>query len=399
VRTEDHPLGYLDFEGEIPAGQYGAGTMDVWDRGGYELHKLRDDEVIVTLQGERVSGRYALFRTKDRNWMIHRIDPPADPGREPVPEGLRPMLACPGELPRDAGAFAYEIKWDGVRVIATIEAGHVRAESRNGNDVSGRYPELRAMARSLGALEVVVDGEIVAFGESGTPSFERLQRRMHLGSDSAVRRAMAEIPVTFAIFDLLWIDGRPLTSLAYAERRRLLEQLELAGPSWRVPAVHDDGAALFEATRRQGLEGVVAKRRDSTYEPGRRSHAWVKVKNRMRQELVVGGWTPGEGSRGRSLGALLVGYQRDGELVLAGSVGSGFTDAMLTDLSRRLAELERTDSPFSGRRPPKGSRFVEPRLVAEVEFAEWTRAGTLRAPVFKGLRDDVDAEQVVREGE
>ncbi len=397
VRTEDHPLEYLEFHGEIPEGQYGAGTMEVWDSGTYVEEKFRDDEVIVILQGERANGRYVLFHTRGKDWMIHRMDPPADPSREPMPEGLMPMMACPGTLPTGEG-WSYELKWDGVRVIAYCEGGHLRMESRNGTDVTPRYPEVRGLGRALGALDVVLDGVIVAFGEDGRPSFGRLQHRMHLASDSAVRRARKEIPATFAIFDLLWMDGHSLLSLPYSDRRRLLEQLDLNGPSWRTPARHEDGAALFEATAAQGLEGLVAKRSDSTYEPGKRTRAWVKVKHRQSQELVVGGWSPGEGGRSKSLGALLVGHYEDGELVYAGKVGSGFNEASLRDLTGRLAELGQPDSPFSPRKKtPKGTRFVRPELVAEVEFAEWTQAGTLRAPVFKGLREDVDPAQVVRE--
>ena len=396
VHTEDHPLDYAGFEGVIPEGQYGAGTMEVWDRGTFDEEKFRKDEVIVVLHGERVQGRYVLFQTKGKNWMIHRMDPPSDPAREQMPEGLRPMSAVTGPLPT-GDRFSYEIKWDGVRVLAYCEHGHLRLESRNGNDVSPRYPELRAFGRSMGSLDVVLDGEVVAFGESGVPSFELLQQRMHLGSEAAVRRAMKEMPVTFAIFDMLWLDGHSLMGLPYSDRRRLLEQLDLNGKSWRTPAAHDDGEVLLAATLQQGLEGVVAKRRDSTYDAGRRSQAWVKVKNRTSQELVVGGFTSGEGGRSTTLGALLVGHYERGKLRFAGKVGSGFSDAVLTDLLKRLTELEQDESPFEGRATPKGARFVAPELVAQVEFTEWTRSGTLRAPVFKGLRDDIDPDQVVRE--
>ncbi|MEA2346570.1 MAG: bifunctional non-ous end joining protein LigD [Thermoleophilaceae bacterium] len=396
VHTEDHPLDYAGFEGVIPEGQYGAGTMEVWDRGTFDEEKFRKDEVIVVLHGERVQGRYVLFQTKGKNWMIHRMDPPSDPGREQMPEGLRPMTAVTGPLP--AGEkFSFEIKWDGVRVLAYCEHGHLRLESRNGNDVSARYPELRPFGRSMGSLDVVLDGEVVAFGPDGVPSFELLQQRMHLGSEAAVRRAMKEMPVTFAIFDMLWLDGHSLMGLPYSDRRRLLEQLDLNGKSWRTPAAHDDGEVLLAATLEQGLEGVVAKRRDSTYEPGRRSQAWVKVKNRLSQEFVVGGWTQGEGGRASSLGALLVGVQGEGGLTFAGKVGSGFNEALLKDLTAQLKDLARPESPFSGRATPKGANFVEPELVAQVEFTEWTRSGTLRAPVFKGLRDDIDPADVVRE--
>jgi bifunctional non-homologous end joining protein LigD len=402
VHTEDHPLEYLEFEGDIPKGQYGAGTMRVWDRGTYEAEKFRDDEVILTFDGERVQGRYALFQTDGDNWMIHRMDPPADPGREPMPSDVRPMMATLSKLPRDESAWAFEIKWDGVRGIAYCDAGTLRLESRTLRDMTRQYPELRQLAIDLGSRQAIFDGEIVAFDDEGRPSFQRLQGRIHLASDSAIRRRVADTPVTYMIFDLLYLDGHALFDLPYTERRAQLEGLGLEGERWQVPSFHrGDGTALFAATAKQGLEGVVGKRLDSRYLPGKRTRAWLKVKNVTAQELVVGGWLPGEGRREGTLGALAVGYNEtvDGRprLRYAGRVGTGFTEDTLRDLAKRLAPLERKTSPFEGRQPPKQTHFVEPRLVAEVEFREWTQARTLRAPSFKGLRDDKDATEVTIE--
>jgi bifunctional non-homologous end joining protein LigD len=214
-----------------------------------------------------------------------------------------------------------------------------------------------------------------------------------------VRRKVKELPVTYVIFDLLWLDGHSTMSLTYEDRRRLLESLELEGPRWQTPAYRaGDGQALLEASKAQGIEGIVAKRLDCPYEPGRRASGWIKVKNVTSQEVVIGGWTPGEGGRGSSLGALCVGVHDDeGRLVYAGKVGTGFTESTLGLLKRELEPLRRDTSPFGGRQPPKGTEFVEPRLVASVEFRDWTQTGTLRAPSFKGLRDDVDPAEVVRE--
>jgi bifunctional non-homologous end joining protein LigD len=395
VRTEDHPLEYLDFEGDIPAGEYGAGTMRVWDRGTYEPHKFRDDEVMVTFHGERLRGRHVLFRTRGKDWMIHRMDPPEDPDRVPMPERVEPMLARSGPLPRDDGRWAYEIKWDGVRVIAFVEGGRVRLQARSGRDVTARYPELRGLGRALGAREVVLDGEVVAFTPDGRPSFQRLQGRMHLTSESAVRRLAEREPVTYVAFDLLHDNGRDLMELTYLERRERLLALGLDGPAWRTPAHHvGDGAALLEASRAQGLEGILAKRTDCPYTPGRRSPAWVKVKNFRRADVVIGGWMPGEGNREGRIGALLVGLHEDGALRYAGRVGTGFDEAELVRLGRLLAPLARPDSPFEGRPPPRAARFVEPRLVCAVDYGEMTQTRTLRHPVYKGLRDDVEPADV-----
>jgi bifunctional non-homologous end joining protein LigD len=218
---------------------------------------------------------------------------------------------------------------------------------------------------------------------------------MHLTSESQIRRLARAEPVAYVIFDLLHLDGRSLMALPYAERRARLLDLRLEGPTWQTPAHHvGEGAALLEASRAQGLEGIVAKRLDCPYTPGRRSPAWVKVKNVRRTDVVIGGWLPGEGGRAGRLGALLVGYQEDGELRYAGRVGTGFDQAELARLGALLEPLARPTSPFSGRQPPKESRFVEPRLVATVDYGEWTQARTLRHPSYKGLRDDVDPSEV-----
>jgi bifunctional non-homologous end joining protein LigD len=392
VRTEDHPLEYLEFEGEIPKGEYGAGTMIVWDRGTYETHKFRDDEVIVTFHGERVTGKYALFRTgKDpKDWMIHRMDPPPA-GREPMPERVAPMLARLGSMPRDERNWGFEVKWDGVRAIAYVEPGRLRLESRNGNDITARYPEVAGLKEALGAQAAVLDGEIVAFDDDGRPSFERLQARMHVASEARVRRLASSSPVVYVLFDLLYLDGETLMAAPYEERRAKLEALGLSAAGWQTPAYHREGKVLFEATGAQGLEGVVAKRLDCPYEPGKRSSGWVKVKHVHIETFLIGGWLPGEGRRRDRIGALLVG-QRDekGALRYAGRVGTGFTEATLSDLRERLAPLERDESPFVGRQPPREAIFVEPRLSAEVEFREWTNSRTLRAPSFKGLRADLE---------
>jgi len=398
VHTEDHPLEYLEFRGEIPEGEYGAGTMEIWDSGSYEAEKFRDDEVIGVFHGERIRGRYALFRTRGDDWMIHRMDPPEDPDYEPMPEQIAPMKARSGALPPDDEAWGYEVKWDGIRAVMFVDHGHLTLQGRNFSDFTPRYPELRAFARGLGASRIILDGEVVALDEEGRPSFERLQSRMHLASDSAVRRRMRDIPVTYVIFDLLYLDGHSTLALPYSERRRVLRELELEGPNWRTPAHHEgEGAALLDATKQLGVEGIVAKKLDSAYEPGRRSACWLKIKNVCTQDVVIGGYAPGEGRRRGSLGALVVGYHDDGKLRYAGKVGTGFTEQTLGLLSRELTALERNDSPFDGRQPPKGTIFVEPRLVAHVEFREWTRSGTLRAPSFKGLRPDVDPAEVGRE--
>jgi bifunctional non-homologous end joining protein LigD len=313
------------------------------------------------------------------------------------------MLATAGRLPREEEGWAFEVKWDGVRAIAYLRPGRpLRIESRSLNDVSSRYPELRPLGRQLGTHETVLDGEIVAFDERGAPSFARLQQRMHLTSDSAIRRLAREAPVTYVIFDLLYLDGHLLTRLPYRERRTLLERLELHGPAWRTPAYREgDGAAFLAATAEHGLEGVLAKRLDSRYRPGERSGEWLKIKNVNRQELAIGGWLPGKGRRNGQIGALLMGYYEQEknasrELRYAGRVGTGFDERELKRLAAELDGRRRPDSPFArhGVQPPRNARFVEPDLVAEIEFSHWTRERILRHSVYKGMRSDKPAEEV-----
>jgi bifunctional non-homologous end joining protein LigD len=396
VHTEDHPLAYAWFSGEIPRGEYGAGTVTIWDRGTYDTVKWTDREVKVVLHGRRLSGGYTVFQTHDKDWMMHRE-------KQPLPGVLTPMLArSETELPPDDGRWALEMKWDGVRALAYCDGGRVRLVSRTGQDVTPTYPELRGLGSALERRQALLDGEVVAMGDSGWPDFEALQPRMHVHDADAARRLAAEYPVTYLAFDLLHLDGRPLLDVPYAERRALLEGLAIDGPYCQVPPsfTGEPGAGIQAVSRQHDLEGVVAKRLDSRYEPGKRTGSWRKVKNTRRQEAVIGGWRPGKGNRTGQIGSLLVGVQEPGGLAYAGHVGTGFTDRTLRLLTERLAPLRRDTSPFAAPLPADHARdavWAEPVLVAEVSFTGWTRAGRMRAPSYQGLRSDKDPADVIRE--
>ncbi|HEX6117287.1 MAG TPA: non-homologous end-joining DNA ligase [Solirubrobacterales bacterium] len=331
---------------------------------------------------------------------------------------VEPMLAKHVEKPPEGDEWAYEIKWDGVRAMAAVEGGELELHSRRAERMTRRYPELAAIGPATAGSDAMLDGEVVAFNEDGVPSFQLLQKRMGLTTESTIRQRVAEVPVTFIAFDLVQLDGRSLVDEPYERRRELLAGLGFDGPSWQAPAEHHgEGARLLQVARERGLEGIVAKRIGSPYCPGRRTDYWLKTRARRRQEFVIGGYNPGEGGRRGRIGSLLVGYWdstpeeadrlgREQKLVYAGGVGTGFTEAMLDRLTRLLTPLVREIAPFelgedpiakTRYRPGGPAVFCEPELVCEVEFTEWTFEGTLRQPAFKGLRDDKDPREVVRE--
>ena len=486
VQTEDHPLQYGMFEGSIPAGEYGAGDVTIWDSGTYDLEKWRDgSEVIATLHGQKHgSHRYALIHTGARGddatgankWLIHlmaddsgtaaaaaaapavktsgaaktakrgKIAQPgntsesaktSEPARPTEPavkpararrivgstrrtSAIQPMLATLGTVESLSAAidlatdheWVFEMKWDGIRAIATVRGGEVTLESRNGVDLTASYPELAELAHAVGAHagagdtgaapevggDVVLDGEIVALGRGGRPDFSKLQTRMNLTKSAEIAGARKSAPVQLLVFDLIVDGGRSLGREPWTARRQRLMALVTETASVKVPPVfgHDLGAAMT-ASRELGLEGVVAKRVDSTYLPGRRGTAWVKVKHHLSQSVVIGGWRVGRGARAGRVGSLLLGIPdaEGGGLRYVGRVGTGFSDAELDRMQRRLARSIRKSSPFHEGAIPDAANsiWVSPRLVGEVEFAEWTGEhpgeGRLRQPSWRGLRPDI----------
>jgi len=395
VHTEDHPLEYANFEGMIPKGEYGGGEVTIWDRGSYEALKWAPGEVKVVLHGRRLDGGWVLFQTKGNQWMIHRE-------RQPLPTALKPMLAGSGAAPPDRENWALEIKWDGVRALAFIERGKPRLMSRTGQDITMCYPELAGLGSATPHKQVLLDGEIVVFGDNGWPEFEALQPRIHARDADQAARLAAHSPVIYLAFDLLHLDGRPLLDKEYRERRVLLEELALNGSFWQTPPTFpgEDFDAVRQVCEQHHMEGILAKRLDSRYLPGQRSDWWRKIKNHHRQEVIVAGWKPGKGNREGQVGSLLIGVHGPDGLEYAGHVGTGFSVETLHMLGEKLTPLRRRTSPFDVAVPPEHARtavWVEPVLVIDVTFDLWTRAGRMRAPVYKGLRDDIDPETVFRE--
>ncbi len=428
VQTEDHPLEYAAFEGTIPKGEYGAGEMYIWDSGTYHAEKWRDGkEVICTVQGRDDGGlarsgspvrRYALIHTGGdesgkRNWLMHLMkdqgaadasaEAPASGAAETPPE-LMPMLASPGSA-GDVTAdedWAFEMKWDGVRAIATVTPDGVRLTSRNANDMTALYPELADLGDYVNGNNVVLDGEIVALNKSGRPDFGLLQNRFNLTKSSEIDAARRKAPVHFMIFDLLYLDGNSLLQLQYAQRREILEQAVDSPADGHIqvpPALDATIEEAVAASRELGLEGVVAKRTSGTYTAGRRSRGWVKIKDQLTQEVVVVGWRPGKGSRAHKVGSLLVAVPDGVDLKYVGRVGSGLTERDLAEIGSRLRKMSRKTAPLADVPAADASdaHWVRPALVGEVQFSERTGAGKLRHPVWRGWRPDKLPSDVVVE--
>jgi bifunctional non-homologous end joining protein LigD len=395
VHVEDHPLDYATFAGEIPKGNYGAGTVEIWDSGTYELiEEKTDGGLTVRLHGKRLDGTWTLVPAhldgNERNWLLLRK---RDDETARVPRrDYKPMLATmTAELP-SGGDWVYEVKWDGYRALGYVRGGEARLVSRNGNDLTVRFAGVaKALAKAARSPDCVVDGEVCALDANGRPSF------------SAMQQGKAGTQLVYEVFDVLEIDGVAVLDLPLTERRARLEALlDARQTSVQVSGLFDDGEALYEAALSRGLEGVMAKRPGSRYLEGKRTRDWLKLKTHGRQEFVICGWTKGQGRRSGSFGALVLGAYRGKELAWVGNCGTGFTERDIDELLAKLEPL-RNDTPAFREIPkmPKVRKgdvvWVTPKLVCEVEFAEWTHDGHLRAPSFQGLRDDKPARDVRRE--
>ncbi|HEY8172089.1 MAG TPA: non-homologous end-joining DNA ligase [Dehalococcoidia bacterium] len=471
AHVEDHPFDYGGFEGIIPKGNYGAGQVIVWDNGTYSpdekgelswgdkedgsrrmLAEIDAGKVSFTLRGKKLRGSWTLVRTQrdPKDWLLikHRDEyastrdvleedrsvisgltikdlqegrmpslagpqdgkPHVDAREAPFPDAktLRPMLPTLIEKPFSRAGWLFEPKFDGVRTLAFVRDGKVELRSRRGLSATKQYPEVVEALAAQGVKSAVFDGEIVAFGESGAPEFQEIQARINLSNEHEIARIVAEVPVYYYVFDLLYLDGYDLMRVPVVDRKAVLwRTLEQSEHLKYIEHVRDDGEQLHEAARSLGFEGVVAKRADSHYEPETRSKVWLKAKDVCEQEFVVGGYTEGEGSRSKTFGGLLVGYYDGDELRFSASVGSGLSDIALTRIYNQLQELRIDQPPFVNPPDTIGGRWaggkaarcywVRPELVAQVKFASWTREGNLRAPVFLGLRTDIDPRSVRRE--
>src|SRR4051794_31560131 len=395
VHVEDHPLDYATFHGEIPAGNYGAGTVEIWDNGTFELvEEKRDGGLTVHLHGSRLDGLWMLVPAHldgdPKNWLLIKKHDEVD---RVVRNDYQPMLATLTETLPHGDEWGFEVKWDGYRALGYVRNGVATLYSRRGNNLTERFPEVaKALEKAVRSPECVVDGEVCALDENGRPSFSAMQQ----GKKALV----------YAVFDVLEVDGVPVVDLPLEERRDRLDALVNAKTKGaqlvQISAMFDDGEALLDAAEQQGLEGVMAKKLGSRYCEGKRTRDWLKIKTHGRQEFVIVGYTRGEGRRARSFGSLVLAANEDGRLRWVGNVGTGFNENTIRELLAQLEPLRVDESPLET--VPKMPRvrkgdvvWVRPKLVAEVKFAEFTHDGHLRAPVYEGLRDDKPASEVVVE--
>jgi bifunctional non-homologous end joining protein LigD len=460
VQTEDHPMDYAAFEGIIPKGEYGGGPVIIWDQGTYSPDEdgklyfddpqnaekiiksgLKKGKISFTLRGNKLHGSWTLFKLKNtqKDWIllkhkdaaasttidiVEQEDRSVVSGRtiEELREGkaaaqpllaikdlpgaktakfpteYEPMLASLADEPFSREGWIYEPKVDGIRVIALLNGRKIKLLSRRGIDITGQYPALVSELSAYASRKIVLDGEIVALDDRGRPSFQELQQRSGLTRGADIKLADEKRPAYFYVFDMLYVDGKSLEKVMLADRKAALKQTIAATERIRIiDALAEDGFVAYQACIENGLEGVVAKRADSLYEPGRRSKNWLKIKGTLTSEFLICGYTEGTGARHHTFGSLIVGYyDKNGKLAYAGGVGTGFNDKLLRELQSRMEPLETDSCPFPKKPPGKKIQWIKPKLIAEIKFAEWTRDGILRSPVFLRLREDIKAKEVTR---
>ena len=391
VSVEDHPMKYLTFEGTIPKGEYGGGKIWIFAKGKYEITKQKkDDSFYFRLHSRELNAEYRLIHTKNKEWLLERVDTPqVDWLFDPID----PMLAHSQKEPPDSGDYLYEVKWDGIRAMISLDDGEIRIRSRSQRDITMLFPELLQPEQAFRGTSALFDAEIVCLEEEGKPVFEHALGRLQPNSASGIARARAKHPAVCYLFDCLYLDGRPIVQEPLTRRKEWMEDATRRGSPYRISEVVSEGVSLFEAAGRMGLEGIMAKERESPYYPGKRSSQWLKIKYRQTAEYVVIGYTRGEGDREKMFGALHLGKINGEGLQYMGKVGTGFNQRQMKSIHSDLKKIKQIKRPVK-RRPVDDSQTVwlEPRLCCEVQYASLTSEGTLREPVFIRLRPDLVPE-------
>jgi bifunctional non-homologous end joining protein LigD len=387
VSVEDHPLEYVNFEGAIPKGEYGGGMMWKFAQGRYEISKQKKDGFYFRLQSRELNAEYRTHQTKDNQWLLERVDnPQTDWLRDPI----EPMLARPADKPPHSADYLYEVKWDGLHALISLDEGQIRIRGRHGTDFTRQFPELLIPEQAFRATSALFDGEIVCLEADGRPVFKNVIHRMQQKTEAAIERAKVKYPAVCYVFDCLYLDGRPIVNEPLTRRREWLEDAIRKDSAYRVSGVVEDGPAFFEAVKGMGLEGIIAKQRDSTYQPGKRSDSWLKVKARQTVECIIVGYTRGKGDRAAGFGAVHLAKQDVDGLKYVGKAGTGFNEESMREVAGELKKLKTIPRPIK-EKPLDDARsvWVESRLLCEVQFASWTKDGMLREPVFLRLRPDL----------
>lgn len=385
VEVEDHPIEYLKFEGEIPKGQYGGGMMWIYALGRYETLKQKKNGFYFRLQSKEINAEYRIHQTRGKEWLLERVD---EPQIDWLQDKVEPMLASQErEVP--AGDYWYELKWDGIRALVSVDEGELKIRSRNQRDITAQFPELVIPEEAFRVSSGLFDGEIVCFDAEGHPDFKRVVSRLHHTSEAAIKRAAERHPAYCYLFDCLYLDGRPLIRDPLARRRDWLEDAVRRHQPYRVSEIMLDGKVFFEAVRDMGLEGIVAKDPDSAYQPGKRTQSWIKVKVRQTEDCVVVGYTAGKGDRSGLFGALQVAVETEDGLVYRGKVGTGFGVQLMKEIFAELKKRPVVERPVAEKPADDAeTTWIEPELSCEVQYASITKNGTFREPVFVRLLND-----------
>jgi DNA ligase D-like protein (predicted ligase)/DNA ligase D-like protein (predicted polymerase)/DNA ligase D-like protein (predicted 3'-phosphoesterase) len=387
VQTEDHPREYLTFDGKIPKGQYGAGEMWIYALGKYQITKDKKDGFYFRLSSKEVNGEYRIYKIKEKEWLLERVEMPQV---DYLNGNLEPMLSESVDAPPKGSEYIYELKWDGIRAMIYLQDGQIRIMTRNQNDVTKQFPELHVAEKAFRATCGVFDAEIVSLDNVGKPIFKKVINRMMTNGESNILKQSKTNPVYCYIFDCLYLDGRPLINEPLLKRREWLNDAVRHDTPYRISEVVEDGEGLFDAARQHGLEGIMAKVRDSKYLPGKRTGHWLKVKVRQSCEVVVIGYTKGKGDREKTFGALHIAERKNGDIIYRGKVGTGFDDGMMKDIAKEIRKLKETKKPVKDKvLDEKVSIWVEPELCVEVSYSKLTPDNMFREPVFIRLRPDL----------
>ncbi len=386
VATEDHPLEYLNFEGTIPKGQYGGGDMWIYARGKYAITKEKKGGFYFRLQSKELNAEYSTHNTKEKEWIVQRVDKPQI---DYLRDEIEPMLADSRNKVPEGENYLYEVKWDGIRALISLDEGVLRIRTRNQHDITAKFPELLVPEEAFRGSSALFDAEIVCLDEGGKPVFKNVIHRMHQTSDGAIERAKAKYPVVCYVFDCLYLDGRPIVNEPLVRRRAWLKDAIKRGTPYRVSETVEEGGELFKAAAAMGLEGVIAKEKSSTYQPGKRSAQWLKIKTRQTVDCVVIGYTKGKGDRDAIFGALQIAVVEDGNLKYVGKVGTGFDAKLMKEIFSDLKKQKAIKRPIKEKPLDDSSTtWIEPKLVCEVQFASLTKDEMLREPVFVRMRPD-----------